>query len=203
MLNHKRKSNMFKIFGFKQTEPEPIPWDIDEEFHSKLSVDVIKQIYAEAEKRFNSTVDDISNLRTRAYSLITVFISLLSILITLYFGDYLDSGVSDKKVLAFLYFINITMITYVIVQLVIIVFPSNVMLKGEEPKKMNYEVMASLNKDEQKEIYLFNLIRVIQRKIDYNEFVLEKKNMRLESVIFISTFIFVFTLVFEFIIKIF
>lgn len=192
---------MIKIFGFNKIDP-PIPlWEIQEEVQSKLSHEVLDKIYTEGELRFNSTVYDISQLRSRAYSLITVFISLLSVLISLCFGNYLDFQLSDIQI--FLYVVNIIMIAYFIIQLIIIVFPNKIMLKGEEPKLMNFEGMASLSTKEQNEIYLFNSIHAIQGKIEYNEAVLANKNDRFESIIFLTAFLFVFTIFLELIIKIF
>lgn len=194
---------MIKLFGFKQFIPQIIDWEINEDIQNKLSHEVLTKIYSEAELRFNSTVDDISRLRTRAYSLITVFISLLSILITMYFGEYLDFQDSNKKTLVLLYFINLLLISYFLIQLVIIVFPSKIMLKGEEPKLMNYEDMATISKLEQNEVYLLNSIQATQEKIDFNEAIISNKTQRLESVIFLTTFMFVITLSIELIIKLF
>jgi hypothetical protein len=192
---------MIKLFGICKFKPDIMKWEINEDIHDKLSLDVLSKIYSEAELRFNSTVDDITRLRTRAYSLVTVFISLLSILITMYFGEYLNLLVSDKKTLVLLYFVNLLLISYFLIQLVIIVFPNKIMLKGEEPKLMNYEGMATLSTVEQNKVYLFNSIQAIQEKIDFNESIVNNKTQRLESVIFLTTFMFVVTLSIELLIK--
>jgi hypothetical protein len=202
MLNHKKKSKMFKRFRFKEKEPEIEIWEIDDEFHDKLSTDVLKRIYTEAEIRLNDTIDNLAQLKGRAYSLITIFISLFSILITLYFGDYFELHI-DKRALILLYFINLLTIAYVIVQLVRIVFPNYIMLKGEEPKRMNYEVMANLSCKEQSNIYLFNSISRIQIKIDYNEKIINRKTQIFENMIFISIVLFILTLIIELILKLY
>jgi hypothetical protein len=193
---------MFKRFRFKEKEPEIEIWEIDDEFHDKLSTDVLKRIYTEAEIRLNDTIDNLAQLKGRAYSLITIFISLFSILITLYFGDYFELHI-DKRALILLYFINLLTIAYVIVQLVRIVFPNYIMLKGEEPKRMNYEVMANLSCKEQSNIYLFNSISRIQIKIDYNEKIINRKTQIFENMIFISIVLFILTLIIELILKLY
>lgn len=192
---------MIKINGFRQIKPETTNWEIEEDIQANLSTKVLLQISSEAELRFNSTVDDITLLRSRAYNLITVFISLLGLMITLCYSDIIDVHLTDKKALIFLYVLDIALIAYFIIQLAIIVFPNKIMLKGEEPKPMNYKDMATISKEQQEEIYLFNSLRVYQEKIEYNEIILSDKNQRLESVIFLSIFLFAITLIFELIIK--
>lgn len=192
-----------KIFGFKFTVPETSDWEIDQEIQDKLSKEVLVKIYNDGEQRFNSTVDDLAQARTRAYGLITIFISLLSIMVALFLGDQIGKFHFDKKAIALLYFIDILVIAYCIIQLVIIISPESIMLKGEEPKKMNFEGMATLTKDEQIDTYLFDSVKVIQEKIEYNETRLEDKNKRLEVVIGVSTFTFVLTLIFAILPKLF
>lgn len=192
-----------KKYKIKHIEPKVSSWDISDDIRNNLSTKVLNKIYIEAELRFNSTVDDISEVRKKAYGLIKIFISLLSVLITLYFAQLLKIANGEEKYLIVLYFINIVMLLYVIAQLVIIIYPNKIMLKGVEPKLMNYEGMASLDIEEQDKVYLFNSIGAVQEKIEHNEDLLKNKNDRLEIVIMMTTIIFIFTFLFELITKIF
>lgn len=202
MLNHRKIKKMLRHL-FKEIEPPISSWKIEEEVYDKLSIEVLNKIYTEAELRFNTTVDDISEVRKKAYNLITIFISLLSVLLTLYFGEFFKSSISQEKTLIVLYFIDIILILIVVFQLIIIIIPNSIMLKGVEPKLMNYKGMASLDENEQTKLYLFDSVEAIQQKIEYNEYILDNKNNRLEKVIFTSITIFLLSIIFELIIKMF
>lgn len=180
--------------GFNLINPEQVSWSMDVDDPETLSINVLSDIFAEAQLRFISIVDDITLVRNRAYTLITLFITLLSLLSSLYFSD--TTMANGSRVLSLLFLFNIVVITYVIIQCVLILKPNNIMVKGEEPNLMNFTALSKLAADDQERIYVLNSIEALQGKILYNEEILTDKNNRLERVLFIVLFTFIFTLIF-------
>lgn len=177
-------------------DPDVESWSIDVDEFEKLSLDVLSDIYDEAQIRFISIVDDITLVRNRAYTLMTLFVTLFSLLMSLYFSQTTPLMTSTDQVLSMLFLINIVVITYVIIQCVLIFKPNNIMVKGEEPCLMNYSELAKLSEKEQTRIYMLNSIEAIQGKILFNEAILRDKNDRLEKIVFIVLFVFLITSIF-------
>lgn len=193
--------DLLKPFSLKSRMPKAQKWEIQPELFDRLSMEVLNEIWKEAEMRFNSTVDDIESLRSRGYTLVTVFISLLSILVSFYFGGILDLNPINNRSLQCLLVTNIFVIAYSIILLVTVILPEKRMLKGEEPQIMDFVSMASVGKETQSQVYLINSIESLQDKICFNEKIIQKKNQRLERAIIITLIMFVFTLSWAFIFK--
>jgi len=188
--------SFLSFLGFDVIDPDVEYWSISADDSENLSLDVLSDIYDEAQLRFISIVDDITLVRNRAYTLITLFITLMSLLVSLYFSQTTQLVANSSHVLSLLFLINILVIAYVIIQCVLIFKPNNIMVKGEEPSLMNYNGLAKLNTQEQKRIYILNSIEALQGKILFNETILTDKNDRLEKIVFIVLFAFLFTLIF-------
>lgn len=187
---------IFRFYGWNSKEPSlPKRGRLDFESFNNLSEAIVTEIVRNAEVRFDSTVDDINRIRDISYKLLTVFISLISILVTLYFSDTISLGWVDKKAFSLLYLINIVIVLYCIFQLVSIAIPSDRMLKGEEPLEAKYDNLFSLSHDDQNLNWSYNTVHALQTKIDFNDVVINTMNNRLENVITTSTITFFLTLI--------
>lgn len=189
---------IFKFFGWDKKVPVQVKHpSINFQLFNTLSDVIVREIIRNAEVRFNSTVDDINRLKDISYKLITVFISLLSVLITLYFSDNISLGWVDKKMFSLLYLINIAVLMYCVFQLIMIALPSNVMLKGEEPLKSNYDNLLAMKAYDQEINWNYHSLYALQDKIDFNDSLLDRMNDRLENVITTSSMTFFITLIFS------
>ena len=164
-----------------RTKVEIDHWELNVTNYENLNVELLKHILSEAEKAVDETVDSYELITARSYTLLSIFISIVGILIA-----FLVSNIgsltyfSDRAILSIV-FLSILISVYCIVNLIHLVFPSPRMKKGDPPKPTNFNRIALEPKNKQLFNYIFQSIQSSQNKIDFNEHLIQERLILFEK----------------------
>lgn len=185
----------FKFTGFGKPNVNDT-WELTENIYFGVDSEILDKVLNEGIIRFESTVDDINRTKDKAFRLLTVFISLLSILIALYYNDYLTTNYVDRIGFKFVFSVGLIILAISIIQLISIINPAQIKLKGEDIKELtsNFAEFSKHEKEVQLNSYKRDSFKVVQDKISYNEYLLEIMNDKIENVITTTSFVFIVTL---------
>lgn len=161
-------------------------WSPYFEYWEDLSVEAAKLIFQQSEKRFLDTVENHKNITTRAYTMLSIIITVLSVLIT-FFAARLVS-ISDTNLASVIIACAVVVAAiWCFVLLVQLIFPRRYMAPGSEPKNLMMENYLSYPKEEQLLVWLYSEIEQLQIKIDFNESLAETRFKKQETIIRVGT----------------
>lgn len=158
-------------------------WKIETEDYEKLDLEVLSKILQDGEKYFDGIVSDNNALSNRAYTWLTIISSYFGILITFIISKIGQAVSFNERTIIFLNLILILVGCYCLYLLIKIIFPSEKMVKGNQPKPVDYETLSSESKEDQKRYWLLDSIENIQYKIDYNEQLIQNRICDFSTVI--------------------
>lgn len=159
-------------------------WVIQVDDYDQLNVEVLSKINAEAEKYFDSLVKDICAIRLKAYTTLSIFIPLESIVLG-FLINKIGINLTDIQTLdtplVILVFTLLIILTFCIFTLILIIFPKKMMVPGEQAYAIDFNQITALKKAAQLKAYIFNSIENNQNKINFNEYLLSKNIVNLSG----------------------
>lgn len=170
-------------------------WQILVKDHTKLKIEVLNQIQEEGEKYFDGIVDDYTSLTNKAYTTLSIFISLIGIFISILLSKSGNTSFANDKAALFSILILTGICSYCVYLLIKIIFPKYKQVKGNQPKPINFEALANISQGEQIRAFTLDSIEAIQGKIDYNEKILQIQLVRFENILKISSVTFIITII--------
>lgn len=186
---------IFKFDGHKASAPKHL-WTLPDELYFATSREVIDDVLDEAKDRFDSSIEDIRGIKDKAYMLLSIFIGILGVVIAIYTDHELLSSINNRRLFKAIFFFDLVVVAYSIIQLTLIINPAYMMVKGQDPKEntKGFDAMLGIDTTEQVDSYRKDSLQMMQYKIEFNESVITEMNSRLENVITTASFVFVVTL---------
>ena len=170
-------------------------WEIKVDDYEKLSVDVLSKILAEGEKYFDSLVDDHNSLSNKSFTILSILITVLAVLVSFILDKIGEPLSINSKAIILIVFTLLGILSYCICLLLLIIYPKEMMGKGDLPKPINYNDLIKIKKDDQLFIFIYNSIGTIQTKIDFNRNLYQTRIDKFERILQISSITFILTLI--------
>ena len=124
-------------------------WEIDVEDYENLSLEVLVKILSEGEKYFDSLVDAHNSLTNKSFTMLSILITILAVLISFILNKIGQPLSVNSKVIVGLVFILLIVSSFCIYQLLRIIYPKEMMYKGDLPKPINYNNLIKIDKEKQ------------------------------------------------------
>ncbi len=166
-------------------------WSINVSDYNNLNVSVLEKILHDGDEYFKGIVDDLKSLINRAFTVLTIVISISGILITFMVNNINKIIPYSQKESLFIVLVLMLICAYCIFLLLRIIFPKKMNVNGDTPISIDYLMLESIPKNDQYKIFIYNSIESIQNKIEFNERLLQENLIIFEQVLKIVGTIFI------------
>ncbi|MDX1943141.1 MAG: hypothetical protein SFU99_21435 [Saprospiraceae bacterium] len=166
-----------------------------------ISIETLNFVFKQGELYLTELVKIYDNTISRAYTLLSIYISILGIMIT-FLATNLVSGGYDKEDTPILIILSFTLIPMIYCLFIIIgiIFPNQLMVTGRPPKELIPNKLMDIPVGDKLLYLLYNECIHLQTKVAYNELINTRRLASLKRVIItsVSTFIISFILIVSF-----